>query len=80
MYPKDENGKEYQVLAEWLNAWPGGEFGRHPGWCITELRRYADGTVSQHRGDPMYLSDVSPAVAALHSIWLRANNSLMKYR
>ena len=80
MYPKDENGKEYQVLAEWLNAWPGGEFGRHPGWCIMELRRYADGSIIQHRGEPMYLSDVSPAVAALHSIWLRANNSLMKYR
>ena len=80
MYPKDENGKEYQVLAKWLNVWPGGEFGIHPGWCVMELRRYADGTVSQYRGDPMYLSDVSPAVAALHSIWLRANNSLMKYR
>ena len=74
MYKKDEHG-EYRQTARWVDAWGGG--GPYvAGWCVCEVREYADG-IRVHRAAPKYVShDTTPEEIALHAIYMEAARAL----
>lgn len=70
MFHNDSRG-EYRVTDRWVDAWDSPV----AGWCVCELRDYADGTTRVHRYEPTYVH-TSPEYAALHAIYLRAARAL----
>ena len=73
MYRQDERGT-YCCPAKWVEAWSG-EGGAVAGWCVCEVREYADGTMRVHQGEAQHLSD-KPDRAAMHAIYLIASRAL----
>jgi len=62
----DKHG-EYQVDDSWVHAWEGG--GPYvAGWTRCELRRYEDGVLRVHRGEPQYCREHTAAVATMQAV------------
>ena len=75
MYKKDKFG-EYKRAARWVDAWRGEGGAIVAGWCVSELREYADGTKRVHSEPAKYVGDEHPSASALHEIYMRASRAL----
>lgn len=73
IYKKDERG-EYRATDRWIDAWTG-EHG-FPGYCLCELREYADGRSMVWRSEARYLNDHDQDALA-HNIYLRTRAYLI---
>jgi hypothetical protein len=76
-YKTDDHG-EYRTTYRWVDAWPGDGAVYVPGWCVCEVREYADGKVRVWTGKPTYTKDAYSAVVTLHAIYLHCAKELGK--
>lgn len=65
----DEYG-EYCLKAKWVEAWKDKHY--LSGWSVCEVRKYRDGSMRVHIGEPRYLQE-HPEMCGMHSIYMIAS-------
>ena len=67
---------KYKVLYSFIDAWVSGKLTK-PGWCICEVREYADGKVEVFRFTPRYLDDEDRVYKPILTSYVVLNDALL---